>query len=212
MPRLFIAILPTTTEQTVLKSVFKQIKDSLPDLTANWVTDHQLHVNLHFLNEIPATKIPKITELLADIAINYQPFNLTIKKLLGFPDLRHPRVLALGIQNCAALNNLALQIQTELEKENIAPAEERLYRPHLTLARVKVQLRGSERQFLESFKYDGLLWPVTEFALLQSQLTPAGPIHKVIKTFKLAPSDPTIPLTAKSILRTLNLTAEETAA
>jgi 2'-5' RNA ligase len=66
--------------------------------TVKWVEAENLHLTLKFLGEVPEGQIAAITETLSAIAQATLPFTFAVKGVGGFPDLRRPRVLWVGVE------------------------------------------------------------------------------------------------------------------
>jgi 2'-5' RNA ligase len=84
------------------------------------------------------------------------------------------------------LVSLQKQLERELEKMGFEP-EERAFRPHLTLGRVKLgrgreELAGRIERYKEEEFGD---FPVEKIVLFKSDLKPTGPIYTPLRELKL---------------------------
>lgn len=180
--RLFVAVdLPEPVKQAVAG-----IRGDLPG--ARWVPTEQLHLTLRFIGEAEAATVRLITESLG--RVRGAPFDLTMEEVGHFPPGRRPRVLWVGMAESAPLLDLQRQVEHALVTTGIPP-EERQFSPHITIARLRetpaapvLALEERHREFAcEPF-------PVTEFHLYSSVLTPHGAIHTREATYPLALSAP----------------------
>ncbi len=92
-------------------------------------------------------------------------------------------MLWVGIQDQPALIKLQAAVVRALAEVGF-PAEDRAFSPHITLARLKAG--GQVDDFLEkhkAFRVDS--FPVSEFCLFSSVLTPQGPNYKREGSFAL---------------------------
>ena len=116
------------------------------------------------------------------------PFSLAIGGAGVFPDPHRPRVLWLGMNGDVA-RLLGLPAGAEAGAREIGfPAEERPFRPHLTLARIKSSegLTGLERALEKGEEYTAGRFTASGIGLFQSDLTPRGAIYTRLKWFPFA--------------------------
>ena len=116
------------------------------------------------------------------------PFTFAIGGAGVFPDQRRPRVLWLGMEGDVPR---LLSFQQELEGELGTvgfPAEERPFRPHLTLARIKSArgLAGLERALEKGEEYAAGEFTASGIGLIRSELTPRGAVYTKLKWFPFA--------------------------
>ena len=103
----------------------------------------------------------------------------------GFPTLRNPKVLWVGMENAEPAVEMASQIEKKLVPLGI-PAENRPFSPHLTVARLKMKTNLTPLvQRMEKINFDAGMAMMNQVALVKSTLTPRGPIYENLKIFKL---------------------------
>ena len=137
MVRTFVAIdLPEEIRERVRKSqaILAQSGGRLA-----LVDPANLHVTLKFLGEVEPGKIGAIIEALR--AVRAAPFELTVR-CAACNSPRRPRVVWCDITDAGESAALARQVDDLLEPLGF-PRERRPFRPHATLARVKVPPRSS---------------------------------------------------------------------
>jgi len=179
--RLFIAIeLPAE-----LKSTVGRLRVEIPG--ARWVPAEQIHLTLAFLGEVEENCLGALSGELARIRL--PSFRLSFSGTGCFPDRRRPRVLWIGLQPEARLQQLAAKVHEVLLACGI-PQEERPFSPHITLARLKMAPPRAADTFLDQ-QQELKLPPffVQEFSLFQSRLTPQGALHTPLRAFPLAAVD-----------------------
>ena len=151
-----------------------------------WVDPASIHITLKFLGEVREERIGKILEVIEQITEKVSPFNIEIEGMGAFPNLTSLRVIWIGVKNNSSLGWLAANLESTLEKEGF-PREKRKWVPHLTVGRVKVlKERDKLREFIlreKGSKVGGM--KVRYVTLMQSYLTPKGPIYTPIKKFLL---------------------------
>jgi 2'-5' RNA ligase len=177
--RLFIAIeLPDSCK----KELGKLRTHEIPD--ARWVQKEQIHLTLAFLGEVDDDTSKLLITRLAKIEA--AGFELCLSGTGCFPDRRRPRVLWVGVKPEPGLTRLAEAIRETVLACHI-PQEERPFSPHLTLARLKFPAAAEAGAFLDKHStFELEPFPVAEFILFQSRLSPKGAEHIPLKTFPLA--------------------------
>jgi RNA 2',3'-cyclic 3'-phosphodiesterase len=106
-----------------------------PEAPIKWSPLDNLHITTKFIGEWAEQRLDEIHDALSQIAPR-EPFEISLRDLGWYPNVRAPRVLWLGVHAGAELTALAEQIETRLDTLGVA-REERPFSPHLTLARIK---------------------------------------------------------------------------
>lgn len=133
-----------------------------------------LHITLKFLGEVEPERIEPIIEALR--AVRAAPFELTVGCAVCNPP-RRPRVVWCGITDAGESAALARQVDDLLAPLGF-PRENRPFRPHATLARVKEfhpslisQVACTPRESLGKVRVESI-------KLKKSTLTPRGSIYE----------------------------------
>ena len=100
-----------------------------------WVRLEGLHLTLRFLGPTLDERLPALREVLAEAARETSPFHLELAGAGAFPGPIRPRVLWLGVGEGADRVTALAGTVGELLASAGWPADERPYRPHLSLAR-----------------------------------------------------------------------------
>jgi 2'-5' RNA ligase len=177
MIRLFVAIdLPPEIRDQLGAICF-----GLPG--ARWIPEDQLHLTLRFIGEVDGGLFQDIKELLASVTA--KPFTMRLKGVGHFPPRKHPQVLWVGIEPNESLLRLRGRIESTLVRGGFEP-EGRKYMPHITLARLKNTHVAKASTFLETNSlFTTPLFPVEDFLLYSSRLTPKGAIHTIETEYPL---------------------------
>jgi len=101
-----------------------------------WVRPEALHVTLRFLGDIDPARAGALASRARLEVAALRPFVLHLGPAELFPTPRRPRVVALGLEPAAPLEELAGAVERAVVAEGFAP-EERGFRAHLTLGRVQ---------------------------------------------------------------------------
>ena len=179
MLRLFIA-LPLTP---IVEQKLEQVSSELSRFggKVKWVNPKNIHVTIRFLGETEETLVGAIGDHLDSIASRHDVIKTAIDRLGGFPNLSKPRVIWAGLsgeQEIEALTNLATEVEQAMRDLGFEPENKR-FRPHLTLARVKAP-KGLEQLVaeLKSYQLDPTPLRLDRLVLFKSTLTAQGPIYE----------------------------------
>ncbi len=145
-----------------------------------WQPQRTLHVTLHFLGEVDARVRPDLEQTLRAACHGFGSFRLQLDRLGGFPSLKRPRTIWLGVAGQRdRLSALEALIRPRLVRLGI-PLEARAYAPHITLARdPRSHVQVPDLHVRE------IAWTVSELVLFESTLQPGGAIHTPLARFAL---------------------------
>ncbi|MEN6321281.1 MAG: RNA 2',3'-cyclic phosphodiesterase [Syntrophaceae bacterium] len=151
----------------------------------SWVRPTGIHLTLKFFGNIAEVEIPNISQAVQNAIVNVKPFTLNVRRFGAFPDMKRPRVLWLGLDGDI---DVLIQLQKEMDKgfqECGFQKEERTFRPHLTLARVKEPkgVIGLAKIIEKSEDYKAGSLTVSSLTLFKSELTPKGAIYTKLALF-----------------------------
>ncbi|MCU0632362.1 MAG: RNA 2',3'-cyclic phosphodiesterase [Methanolinea sp.] len=175
MDRLFVAVeLPAE-----VKGGLGGIQDSLRKSSARLtlVDPAIIHITLKFIGDTPESATGQIAEVLGKV--EGVPFPLQVKGI-GGNNSRQPRVIWAHVDDGGRCGLLHTQIEDLLAPLGIR-REDRAFRPHATVARVKEfhpDLLECIRPFRDRDLGGGM---VRGFTLKKSVLTPRGPLYQDVK-------------------------------
>ncbi len=127
--RLFTGIaLPPEARAPLLALV-----DHLRPLAAlAWTPEAKLHITTKFIGEWPESRLAELQQVLSAVTIS-EPVDIHICRLGWMPNPRSPLTLFAGVEMSTHLPQLTEEI---LEGLGILK-EKRIYRPHVTLGRIR---------------------------------------------------------------------------
>ena len=97
--RTFIAIeIPAGLRATII-DYSKHLRDKLPDVSANWSREDNLHLTLKFLGDVPVTRIGEVSAAASAAACASGPYELILAGSGVFPAKSKPSVLWIGIED-----------------------------------------------------------------------------------------------------------------
>ena len=182
--RLFVALDIPEDVRNSLAALVSNLRPSCR--SARWVRIEGLHVTLKFIGEASPAKAAEIRTALASIQ-SRAPMPINFRGLGFFPSERRPRVLWAGIEAGPHLAALAAAVETALVAIGIA-REERLFSPHLTLARFDTprELDALHGAVEKAGTLEFGATTAREFHLYQSVLKPGGAEYTRLATFSFA--------------------------
>lgn len=179
MVRTFVALpLPQMIQQRlydagqVLLRSSAEIKSVAPSL---------MHITLSFLGEVRENQIPVIADALKNIS--QTPFEIHIGPVTA-NNMKNPRVIWAQISDAGECKNVYRQVEHLLEPLGFLP-ESRPFRPHITIARVKLphqDLLPILISSLSSTTYGSCT--INRCVFMKSVLNPSGPDYSELAEVK----------------------------
>jgi len=185
MKRLFIAV--KADPEGDLLMTFSSLKAALGAENVKWVDPANFHLTLAFLGDTEEKRIGSLQRMLEEKCSGFGVFDFTLAGTGVFKSFRDPRVIWVGIRSAERLTMLYNIIDEGLKNIGFE-IEERRFRPHLTLGRVK-SCRDTEnlKSVLEKYRdQEFQVVHVKEVILFESILMQTGPIYKVLGNYILA--------------------------
>ena len=158
-----------------------QVSLNVPETKIKWVEKNNLHLTMKFLGDISLEQTELLKLILKEITSRYSPFIIKLSSDIGiFPTYQMPRIIWTGIKEGAnQLHELYSSIETMLYKEGF-PRENKEFSSHITIGRVKyIKDKDNFIQMLKSIAVGNFSQEVGSIDLMESKLTPNGPIYNV---------------------------------
>ncbi len=145
-----------------------------------WAHPHDWHVTLHFLGELPVGQKSGVQQALDQAAAAVSAFTLRLAGLGTFGAPRSPSILWVGLpEPLDSLRSLHAELGRNLRTHVGFEAEQRAYRPHLTIAR---KYRGDQPwdpALLNDVDVPELSFTVPEACLFVSRLG-RSPMYEIV--------------------------------
>ena len=190
LKRTFLAVeLPHEVKQVAIQ--LQTTVEAKPKVV-KWVKAANIHLTLKFIGPTPEEEMPKINAAVAGAVKGYRDIKLRVNGTGVFPKPQRPRILWLGVEgDVEPLRELVTAINGALNKMGY-PAEERLYTPHITIARIKYpqKVTPDVTTFLNC-EYEPVDVSVENVKFFQSDLVPGGPIYTLLGVHHLSPEETT---------------------
>lgn len=171
--RTFVAIEIPSEIRFALAALQTELRQVGADVS--WTRSENIHLTLRFLGEVDKRLITEIEKVCVETTIGFQPFTLNLNGVGVFPHSRQPRTLWAGL---AGEIEKTVEMRKRLD-EKLAligfEREEKEFRPHLTIGRLKSN-RKSRELIAAAALYDlpSLSFEASEIVVMKSELHPAG--------------------------------------
>ncbi len=165
--RAFFAVDLDEGARRAAAAVARELRPAAGDV--RWVRPEAYHVTLRFLGEVEPERAEALAAEAGAAVAPVAAFRLHLGAARAFPSPRRPRVVALELSPEPPLAALAGRLEAVAVGAGLA-AEERPFRSHLTLGRVR---RGG-RLRLSGAPEAGADFDVDEVVLFESELRPGG--------------------------------------
>ena len=190
--RTFIAIELPAEILRLMGQAQAQLKAVAPPGSVRWTHVEGIHLTLKFLGPVPTSQIDAIAAGMAAAARSVPSFTLTISGAGCFPNLRHPRVVWLGVDEpTGRLASLQRAVESTISPLGY-PSEERGFHPHLTLGRAARDAAPNDLKRLGELVAEANIGTlgqvtVTQVALIKSDLKPSGAEYTALQHARLKP-------------------------
>lgn len=168
-----------------LDELRRRVSSRAPVAKISWVPPERLHVTVRFIGEAGEVEVERITASLAP-TLSVEHFEAAFRGVGAFPERGAPRVfwagIGAGLERFAAVER---EVTARLDECGIGP-EQRPYRPHVTLGRVREPAGLRARPLLEGL--DDRVFgtsAVGAITLFQSRLSPKGSVYVPLQSTKL---------------------------
>ena len=183
--RLFVAIELADDVAAAALELISRLRSTAerlaPRSRLTWMTEGRLHVTVHFIGHVDDGKVDAIRGALAP-PFDIDPFDLTIATVGTFPSRGTPRVVWAGVTGGREpLISIERAVSARLVGAGVMP-EERPFRPHLTLARVRDGTGLRSADLINDLRNVTVgTTQVDAITLFESRLSPKGPAYVALQ-------------------------------
>ena len=184
--RAFLAIEPPENVLQKISVLQDKLKSEISG-RLSWTRPQGQHLTLKFFSDISLDDVKNICTAVQKWIVFEQKLNLKIEKLGVFPDARRPRVLWCAVTgDVERLSVLQKKIDSDLAAIGF-PMEDRPFRAHLTLARIKDSrdITGMSEALKKFDTFTAGEFIADKLFLFQSNLTPQGAVYTKLAEFAL---------------------------
>jgi 2'-5' RNA ligase len=162
------------------------VREAVPEAAASWSRPENIHLTVKFFGNVDQAKVPLISAALQRAVREFGPIEIQVGKTGVFPRASRPQVLWIGIEDpSGGLSRLHARLEDECGREGF-PKEERAFRPHLTIARIRKP--GNASRLADThlrIEFAPVEITLSELVLFRSELSPKGSKYTAISRHRL---------------------------
>ena len=167
--RVFVAI--EISKEEILKKI--QTFQKNIGIDAKPTKIDQIHFTLEFLGEIDQVKYDQVKEVMEKIS--FSSFDISLKGVGVFPNLKNPRVIWIGIDKNGAEKLIFIANEVGIKLTTLGFEKERKFKPHLTVFRVKKKINDISTIMKEYETVEFGVQTISKIKVKRSVLSPKGP-------------------------------------
>ena len=187
--RVFCAVELPDEVRARLQEHIARLRKEFPDTAASWSRVENIHLTLKFFGNVEQERIPKISAAATRAVKEFSKFAISVGSTGVFPRPSRAQVLWIGVSDPSArLTALHERFETECAAEGF-PKEDRAYRPHLTIARIRKP--ESSRRLADThlqMQFEPLAVEINDLIVFRSELSPKGSRYTAISHHPLPQS------------------------
>ncbi len=155
-----------------------------------WTRPELMHLTLRFIGNIEEQQIRPLTDTIEQAIKGFKGFRVSTDKIGGFPELKTPKLIYLGLGDSCQLNALSDRINAVIDTKSDdtkRPEQIRKYHPHLTLCRVgrHGRVKGLTALVGSLPATNDIAFKVDEITLFKSELSGKSPVYTALRRFAL---------------------------
>ena len=167
--RTFVAV--EISDTSILEKIQKFQEEF--DIDAKPIKINQIHFTLQFLGEINEEQCEMVKDQLRKIT--FSCFNLSLKGIGGFPNLKNPRVIWIGTGEDGAGKLAEIADEIGIKLGSLGFQKDKKFKPHLTVFRIKHRIGDISLRMKEYETVEFGTQAITKIKLKRSILSPKGP-------------------------------------
>lgn len=176
--RAFIAIEISSEVRSRARQLITRLSGTEAKVT--WVKPHLIHLTLKFLGDVDLLDIPPVSAAVTAAVADVPPFEIEVHGAGAFPSAARPRTIWLGVnQGQQEMVELHDRVERALSGMGFR-REQRRFRPHLTIGRVRgAQALGELGELVSQHAdFSGGISSVDELVVMSSELEREGPVYE----------------------------------
>jgi RNA 2',3'-cyclic 3'-phosphodiesterase len=149
------------------------------------VSDQALHLTLIFIGDVSDNDLLKVIQACQTSINSFNPITVQLEKISYGPLPHSPRLIWAEGKAFKELSNLHEILKKELVDNGINfKIENRLFKPHITLTRIKKDNNQELPPLSEIEEKTDKLFKIEAISIIESKLTSQGPKYIDLNTFK----------------------------
>ncbi len=175
--RAFYAVPISQACQNDVGNIQQQLKKQYPKNPLGWSKLENLHVTLYFFKNLPVNMIDELHDKVTQ-NINILPeFSLNFDHVAPFPKQGKPCAITFYMHPLEPILQLGLIMRQVIDDCGLG-VDRRAFSPHMTIAKIK-KISPIVWKPMQIQQHSSML--VDHITLMQSELTPEGPIYTPIR-------------------------------
>jgi RNA 2',3'-cyclic 3'-phosphodiesterase len=167
--RVFVAI--EISKEEILKKIQTFQKDV--QIHARPTKIDQIHFTLEFLGEIDQVKCDQVKDIMKKIS--FSSFDISLKGVGGFPNLKNPRVIWVGIEKNGAEKLTGIANEIGIKLTGLGFEKNKKFEPHLTIFRIKKKINDISVIMKKYETVEFGVQTISKIKVKRSVLSPKGP-------------------------------------
>ncbi len=189
--RIFFAVALSEELKDKVGKFINELKKKARTNAIRWSKPANLHITLQFLAEVQTAHLPSLLDKVKLALVdNKHPLSIKLSNINLLPDPHRPRVIVLDISPQQELAELSKLIGQGIQAANY-PIEDRPFRGHLTLGRIK-HAHGVNLAFLSEVELLQEIIEVGEVTLYRSEPQPEGSHYTILEQVNLTKTQGTL--------------------
>jgi len=184
--RTFIAVETPESIRKDMSTLQAQLKKSNADV--RWEHEEKFHATVKFLGEVDEKILPSVIGKIEEVVRRHRQCEVVFETLGCFPNVKNPRVIWIGCTDQSGeLGILKSVLDKELQSFGFE-IEQRPFKPHITLGRVKESRRNRDLiSLIENLTFEPHESSVTDVVVMKSVLKPQGSEYSILQRIQLNP-------------------------
>jgi 2'-5' RNA ligase len=183
MRRIFVAVDISDRARQRTADYISELRETRSLGGISWVNADKLHLTLRFIGNCNDDELEKVISSAQSVAQDSGPLTLSISGTGVFPNAKRPRVLWLGIGG--EVDKIVKMVDLFNQAYGSA-GEHDVFKPHLTIARVKDASKA--REIIDKHgnkQIEPVEFEVTEIVVYESKLDPQGSVYSAVARYIL---------------------------
>ena len=178
---MFCAFELPETLRTRINQHSERVREAVPEAAASWSRAENIHLTVKFFGNVDHQRVPVISAAAARAVKEFSPIQIGVGKTGVFPRPSRPQVLWIGVEDPSGrLAALHQQLEHQFVVEGF-PKEDRAFRPHLTIARIRKPHNSDQlAQAHLGMEFSSLAIELRELVLVRSELSSKGSKYTAI--------------------------------
>lgn len=179
--RIFVALnIPDEAKDKLFNNIRQLHNENL-----KWEKKEKIHLTLKFVGDVDDNFLSEIIDDL-NFLEEYKTQKLQITGFGFFFRFKEPKILWAGLKFSNELKLIAQRLDDYFTKFGIEK-ENRDFKPHLTLMRIKNNPGESFINKFKNSKFEPIEFQSNSISLIKSELKPSGSVYTEIKKYNLRP-------------------------